>query len=153
MFGPECSSEPSMSLSPALIRSSPGVCSAFSLGRNGNIETAGVDQRAGVDALPRRSSEEDYEKLRESAKFKRSAKLAKSAMITRSAKLTTWATWARWSRTLQRSPLPLSPSSKATRANLIFVQILSNAYISCKHAQWHIQWNVYICSGLFVHIF
>ena len=55
-------------------------------------ETETLRQRVSTNELMlmrslRRSSEEDYEKLTESAKFRRRAKLARSAKITRSAKL------------------------------------------------------------------
>ena len=92
VFGPECSSEPSMSLSPALIIfiTCPDQVQVHHLASAPPSvldETETLRQRVSTNELElmrslRRSSEEDYEKLTESAKFKRSAKLARSAKIT-----------------------------------------------------------------------
>ena len=83
-------------------------------------ETETLRQRVSTNELElmrslRRSSEEDYEKLTESAKFKRSAKLARSAKITWSAKLArsakktespTWQEVPSWQKLLGWQELP-----------------------------------------------
>ena len=92
VFGPECYSEPSMSLSPALITDQVRFHHLASAPPSVLDETETLRQRVSTNELElmrslRRNSQEDYEKLTESAKFRKSAKLARSAKITGSVKL------------------------------------------------------------------